>query len=111
MSSPEQDSSLGLPGVQKIREFLGLTQDQLAKEVNITTRWLSAVENGFKDCKLGVARSFARILHCKIADLLTTEHEPEKLQTIKDLYESEQAKKKLEDIAKRDKAREKSRAS
>lgn len=64
-----------------------MTQEQLAKEVKITARWLSSVENGYKDCKMGVARTFAQVLNCQLQDLLS-EPAASRLEEIRDDYEA-----------------------
>lgn len=69
MSSAENNSDFGLPGVRHIRQVVGLTQDELSEKLNITTRWLSDVENGKRDCGMALQRRIAKVLCCELADL------------------------------------------
>ena len=59
--------------IKKRRLKLSITQEELAKQVDITEGMLSQIERGVKVPSLRVSRDIAKILGCTIDELLEEE--------------------------------------
>lgn len=55
--------------IQKIRKQKGITQEQLAEKVGVSTTWIGYVELGFKKPNLKLLYKIARVLEIKVKDL------------------------------------------
>jgi transcriptional regulator with XRE-family HTH domain len=56
--------------IRQLREEQGLTQDQLASQVDLTYQYLSGVENGRENFSIGVVESLAEALKCPLHQLV-----------------------------------------
>jgi transcriptional regulator with XRE-family HTH domain len=56
--------------IRQLREQQGLTQDQLAGQVDLTYQYLSGVENGRENFSIGVVESIANALNCPLPQLV-----------------------------------------
>lgn len=92
---------LGLPGLKSIREALNIRQDVLAAQVGRTNQWISQIETGKDDCTQALQRKLARVLCCKVVDLLE-EPTPERLAEIKDESEYQKGQEAAARIAARE---------
>ncbi len=61
----EQDYRLGRK-IQKIRKVKGLTQEQLAEKVNVSTTFIGYVETGYRRPNLKMVYKIARALDAKV---------------------------------------------
>lgn len=61
----------GLPGLRAIRDRLGVTAQDVALRVGVTTNWLSIIERGHDDCTDKLKRQLANFLRCTVVDLIT----------------------------------------
>lgn len=57
--------------VRKRRQELGLTQEQLAHDAELTMRYLGAVERGQQNPSIRILARICAALHCDIPDLFT----------------------------------------
>ncbi len=55
--------------IKQRRIELGMTQQELANRIGITTKWLSKLENGKVDPKLSLAYRISHHLECRIDDV------------------------------------------
>jgi len=55
--------------IKQRRKELGMTQEELANKIGITTKWLSKLENGKVDPKLSLAYRISHYLECRIDDV------------------------------------------
>ena len=53
------------------REYRGMTQEQLATAVNLTSPYISQIESGAREGKVGVYVNLAKCLGVDIDDLVT----------------------------------------
>lgn len=60
-----------VPGLKSIRKSRGLTQEQLAQQVELQTQTISAYETGVRSPTVGVLRRIAAALNCSIGDLFS----------------------------------------
>jgi DNA-binding XRE family transcriptional regulator len=56
--------------IRQLREEQGLTQEQLAGQVDLTYQYLSGVENGRENFSIGVVESIADALKCPLPQLV-----------------------------------------
>jgi transcriptional regulator with XRE-family HTH domain len=56
--------------IRQLREQQGLTQEQLAGQVDLTYQYLSGVENGRENFSIGVVESIANALKCPLPQLV-----------------------------------------
>ena len=56
--------------VRHLREQQGLTQDQLAGQIDLTYQYLSGLENGRENFSIGVVESIAKALKCPLPQLV-----------------------------------------
>lgn len=64
----EQDYRLGRK-IQKIRKGKGLTQEQLAEKVKVSTTFIGYVETGYRRPNLKMVYKIARALDAKVKDI------------------------------------------
>ena len=64
----EQDYRLGRK-IQKIRKVRGLTQEQLAEKVKVSTTFIGYVETGYRRPNLKMIYKIARALDAKVKDI------------------------------------------
>ncbi len=64
----EQDYRLGRK-IQKIRREKGLTQEQLAEKVKVSTTFIGYVETGYRRPNLKMVYKIARALNAKVKDI------------------------------------------
>lgn len=64
----EQDYRLGRK-IQKIRKVKGLTQEQLAEKVKVSTTFIGYVETGYRRPNLKMIYKLARALDVKVKDI------------------------------------------
>lgn len=64
----EQDVRLGRK-IQKIRKEKGLTQEQLAERVKVSTTFIGYVETGYRRPNLKMVYKLARALNIKVKDI------------------------------------------
>lgn len=64
----EQDYRLGRK-IQKIRKVKGLTQEQLAEKVKVSTTFIGYVETGYRRPNLKMIYKIARALDAKVKDI------------------------------------------
>lgn len=64
----EQDYRLGRK-IQKIRKARGLTQEQLAEKVKVSTTFIGYVETGYRRPNLKMVYKIARALDAKVKDI------------------------------------------
>lgn len=64
----EQDYRLGRK-IQKIRKEKGLTQEQLAEKVKVSTTFIGYVETGYRRPNLKMVYKIARALDAKVKDI------------------------------------------
>lgn len=62
-------------GIKKFRNLKGLTQKELAKELNVTTITIQNYENNRRKPDFVVLNEIADILDCKLFDLLGVENQ------------------------------------
>lgn len=55
--------------IQKIRKLKGLTQEQLAENVGVSTTWIGYIETGYKKPNLKLLYKIARVLDVKVKDI------------------------------------------
>lgn len=70
MTSSEEFSTQGLPGLKSIRCALDMKANKLAKLAESTPKWISEIEIGRSDCTQKLQRRLAAILCCTVADLV-----------------------------------------
>jgi DNA-binding XRE family transcriptional regulator len=56
--------------IRQLREQKGMTQDQLASQVDLTYQYLSGLENGRENFSIGVVESLADALKCPLPQLV-----------------------------------------
>ena len=66
--------------LRELRKTKGLTQQQLADATGVTQSAISQIENGAPSMDIKWMRSFARVLECSPADLLTDDDNPDRLR-------------------------------
>ena len=64
----EQDYRLGRK-IQKIRKVKGLTQEQLAEKIKVSTTFIGYVETGYRRPNLKMIYKIARALDAKVKDI------------------------------------------
>lgn len=64
----EQDYKLGRK-IQKIRQEKGLTQEQLAERVKVSTTFIGYVETGYRRPNLKMIYKIAHALNIKVKDI------------------------------------------
>ncbi len=64
----EKDYRLGRK-IQKIRKVRGLTQEQLAEKVKVSTTFIGYVETGYRRPNLKMIYKLARALDVKVKDI------------------------------------------
>ncbi len=55
--------------LQKIRKQQGLTQEELAEKLHVSTNWVGLVEIGYRLPNLPMVFKMARVLQVKVKDL------------------------------------------
>ena len=58
-----------LNAIKVLRSTMGLTQDQLAKKINVTRARLEQIENSKREPRLGEAQRLAKILGASIEEI------------------------------------------
>lgn len=58
---------------KKLRTDLGMTQEELAKQIGIGRSMLAQIERGTKAMSLSLAYEISKVLKCSIYDLLGQE--------------------------------------
>lgn len=56
--------------IQKIRKEKGLTQEQLAEKVSVSTTWIGYIETGYRRPNLKMIYKISKTLKVKSSDLL-----------------------------------------
>ncbi len=64
----EQDYRLGRK-IQRIRKVKGLTQEQLAEKIKVSTTFIGYVETGYRRPNLKMIYKIARALDAKVKDI------------------------------------------
>lgn len=64
----KQDYRLGRR-IQKIRQEKGLTQEELAEKVGVSTTWIGYIETGYKRPNLKMIYKIARTLNTNVKDI------------------------------------------
>ena len=64
----KQDYKLGRT-IRKIRRVKGITQEQLAEKVGVSTTWIGYIETGFRRPNLKMIYKIARALGVKVKDI------------------------------------------
>lgn len=64
----KQDYRLGRR-LQKIRKQKGVTQEQLAEKVGVSTTWIGYIETGYRRPNLKLIYKIARVLGVKVKDI------------------------------------------
>lgn len=83
----KNESNKGLPGLRAIRLAVGLTQEKLAKLIEIAKSHLGQIELGKVDCLQATQRGLAFHLTCEVADLHTRDISAVRLSEIRDAHE------------------------
>lgn len=65
--------------IRELRKTAGLTQAELAELAGISQPAISQVENDERPLTVDWMRTFARIFHCTVADLLGAQDNPDRL--------------------------------
>lgn len=63
----------GLPGLKSVRQYVGLTQEQLAQLVGVCSMTISRYELGKQNARQKTVEKLARILDCSEIELLYPE--------------------------------------
>lgn len=81
----EHDPVVALFGqkLKEIRTSRGLTQAQLAEEAQVTTSYITRLENGTSAPGIDLVARLAKALGAEIADLLPTEPRPDDLAVLR----------------------------
>ena len=79
-ASPTFQAALGL-AVKARREELGLTQEQLALHGDLHQRWISNVENGWRNPSLASLKRLAAALDLATSDLIARAEQIEAAST------------------------------
>ena len=61
--------------VRELRQKLGLTQQQLAEQVRVSSRTIISLENGKYNASLVLAHKLARYFSCTIEDIFLFDEE------------------------------------
>lgn len=64
----KQDIKLGRT-IQKARKATGVTQEELADKVGVTTTWIGYIETGYRRPNLKMIYKIARALNVKVKDI------------------------------------------
>lgn len=64
--------------IEKIRKRLGLTQEEMARELKITTSHYRNIEKGRNDPSVIIALKMKKVLNCEIEDIFSIEEENKK---------------------------------
>jgi transcriptional regulator with XRE-family HTH domain len=56
--------------MQKIRKSKGLTQEQLAEKINVSTTWIGYLETGYRIPNIKMLNKIARALGVKVNDIV-----------------------------------------
>lgn len=64
----KQDYRLGRR-IQRIRQEKGLTQENLAEKVGVSTTWIGYIETGYKRPNLKMIYKIARALRVNVKDI------------------------------------------
>lgn len=64
----KQDYRLGRT-IRKIRKQKGLTQEQLAEKIGVSTTWIGYIETGYRRPNLKMVYKIARVLDVRIRDI------------------------------------------
>lgn len=64
----EQDIKLG-KRLQKLRKGIGMTQDQLAEKLHLSTKYIQFIETGHRKPSLRTIYKIARVLEVKVQEL------------------------------------------
>jgi DNA-binding XRE family transcriptional regulator len=56
--------------LQKVRQAKGITQEQLAEKVGVSTTWIGYVETGLYRPNLTLVYKIARVLGVEVKDLI-----------------------------------------
>ena len=56
--------------LQKVRKSKGITQEQLAEKVGVSTTWIGYIETGRYKPSLKLLYKIARVLEVKVKDLI-----------------------------------------
>lgn len=59
--------------IKKVREKQGLTQEQLAFQVNVTKEYISYIENGHKQPSISLLKKIAKELNTTVKALIVEE--------------------------------------
>lgn len=92
MSSTEENSKSGLPGLPVIRKALRVLAKDLAEAVSRTPQWISDIERGSNDCTQSLQRNIAAFLGCgvTVVDLIAIPSK-ERLRQIRRAYHLREA--------------------
>lgn len=55
--------------IQKIRKGKGVTQEQLAEKIGVSTTWIGYIETGYRIPNLKMIYKIARALNVKVKDI------------------------------------------
>lgn len=64
----KQDFKLGRK-IQKVRKEAGITQEELADKIGVTTTWIGYIETGYRRPNLKMIYKIARVLGIKVKDI------------------------------------------
>lgn len=56
--------------VQKVRKAQGITQEQLAEKVGVSTTWIGYIETGRNKPNIDLLKKIARVLGVQVKDLI-----------------------------------------
>ncbi len=55
--------------IQRVRKSKGLTQEQVAEKVGVSTTWIGYIETGYRIPNLKMVYRIARALNVKVKDI------------------------------------------
>ncbi len=55
--------------LQKVRKSKGVTQEQLAEQIGVSTTWIGYIETGYRIPNLKMIYKIARALNVKVKDI------------------------------------------
>ena len=64
----KQDFKLGRR-IQKVRKEAGITQEELADKIGVTTTWIGYIETGYRRPNLKMIYKIARVIGVKVKDI------------------------------------------
>lgn len=65
--------------VREMRKKAGMTLEEVGEKLGLTHTHLSNIERGHRKLDLATMEKLARVLRCSVADFLTDDHFPDRL--------------------------------